>query len=298
MSEDVSAQPITGTKKTVTADAKPKKRGRPVTFRPAYEGPSLALSSDNVQNIPLAAVNREDETYQIRFSSIADPSMVDSIRSIGIQVPLIVRPHPDRQGEFQLVCGFRRANAAGEVGLDVVPVLVRDLSDEAAQVVAYTENEIRKTLRDMDRARAMDKFRRLGKTTAEIACLFRLSDRQVQRIEGLLNYPDELKAALSTETSGLTTTSALILSQAKRKFGAAFHLSEWIPRAAAINNFRELKKAIAEQFRQRRQRTRLILKNKSKGTILFNLREIKSASLEQKESACKELEALIEELKA
>ena len=286
------------TEEAVSAEAIPKKRGRPAKERPAYTGPELALSTDNVQKVSLAAVNLEDETYQIRFSSKPDPAMVDSVRSIGIQVPLIVRPHPEREGQFQLVCGFRRATSASQVGLETVPVLVRDLSDEAAQVVAYTENEIRKTLRDLDRARAMDKLRRTGRTTAEIACLFRLSDRQVQRVEGLLNYPHELKAALDDENSGISTTSALILTQAKRKFGASFHLSEWIPRAAEINNFRDLKVAIQEQFRQKRQKTKLIFRNKKKGTVLFNMRDLETATEEQKEAARKELEALLEELKA
>ena len=286
------------TRERMPSDAAPKRRGRPPKERPAYTGPEVALDTGNVQKVALAAVNLEDETYQIRFSSKPDPAMLDSVRSIGIQVPLIVRPHPGHEGEFQLVCGFRRATAANQVGLETVPVLVRDLNDEAAQVVAYTENEIRKTLRDLDRARAMDKLRRTGKTTAEIACLFRLGDRQVQRIEGLLNYPHELKAALDDENSGLSTTSALILSQAKRKFGSAFHLSEWIARAAEINNFRDLKAAIQEQFRQKRQKTKLFLRNKKKGTVLFNMRELETATEEQREAARKELEALLEELRA
>ena len=288
----------TSTETAGAVTAPPRKRGRPAKVWPAYPGPELTLGTDHVRKVPLAAVNLEDETYQIRFSSSPDPSMVDSVRSIGIQVPLIVRPHPERDGEFQLVCGFRRATAARRVGLEKVPALVRDLDDEAAQVVAYTENQIRKTLRDLDRARAMDKLRRSGKTTAEIAALFRLSDRQVQRIEGLLNYPEELKRALDDEHSGITTTSALILAQARRKFGAAFHLSEWIARAAELENFRDLKHAIHEKFRQKRQRARFILRNKKKGTILLNMRELASATEEQKEAARQELEALLEELKA
>ena len=219
-----------------------RKRGRPRLHPPEpYAGPDLRSNHEQIVELAIEALNLDDETFQIRMSSRPDQSLVDSVTGVGVQFPIVVRPHPERPGEYQVVCGFRRANAARQIGLAAVPAVVRPLDDEGAQVVAFTENEFRKTLREADRARALDNLRRQGKTMPQIAALFSLSVRQVQRISEFLEYPAELKTAVE---EGLGPTYALILHQGKRKHGARFRLGHWIGVAKESASVEELKSAI------------------------------------------------------
>lgn len=116
--------------------------------------------------------------------------------------------------------------------METVPVVVRELDDQQAFIFAFTDNERRKTLDDLDRANAMRKLRESGyaRTTADIAGMFRISERQVQRLEGLLETPEALRRAIADPESGVSSTHALVLTQALRVEGPSFPLDEWLKR--------------------------------------------------------------------
>src|SRR5262245_40592486 len=64
--------------------------------------------------------------------------LAQSIKSQGLMQPVLVRPL--REGAYEIIAGERRVRAAGMAGLDDVPVLVRDVPDEAAAVMSLVEN--------------------------------------------------------------------------------------------------------------------------------------------------------------
>jgi ParB/RepB/Spo0J family partition protein len=273
----------------------PKKRGRKPTPAEPYDGPSLGLGKDTVKEIPLNSLHIEDETFQIRLTSTPDKSLLDSIRTHGIQIPLIVRHYPENNDEYQLVCGFRRANAAKSLEFKKIPAIVRVLTDEAAKIMAYTENEYRKTLRDLDRARAIESLRKSGKKTKQISALLRMSNKHVQRLEKMLDYDDLLKNALDEAETTITSTHALILWQAKKKYDGGFDLSEWIAIAKEQGSVENLEKELRKRFRAHPQRGKLI--HKAGNKIRFDFEEIMSAPGEQKEAAARELEEMIAKLR-
>lgn len=82
--------------------------------------------------------------------------LVASIRVKGILQPLLVAPHPSREGDFVLLAGHRRLAAAKRAGLRTVPATIRrDLTDDAAQLeVMLSENLQRADLTVMEEARA------------------------------------------------------------------------------------------------------------------------------------------------
>ena len=89
-------------------------------------------------------------------STMGDLSeLMASIRHNGILEPLIVRQQRDR---FQIVAGERRYQAAVRVGLDEVPVIVRDLDDGRAIAVALIENIQRKELMPFEEADALQQL--------------------------------------------------------------------------------------------------------------------------------------------
>lgn len=75
-----------------------------------------------------------------------------SIREQGQQVPILVRPHPDRTGRYQVAFGHRRLRAVAQLGLPVKAV-VRELTDEQLVVAQGQENNEREDLTFIEKAR-------------------------------------------------------------------------------------------------------------------------------------------------
>ena len=84
--------------------------------------------------------------------------LAESIRSQGVMQPVLVRPLAD--GRFEIIAGERRFRAASLAGLDAVPVLVRDVPDEAAAVMALIENIQREDLNPLEEAQGLQRLTR------------------------------------------------------------------------------------------------------------------------------------------
>lgn len=84
--------------------------------------------------------------------------LVASIREQGQQVPILVRPHPERSGRYQVAFGHRRLRAVKELGLPVKAV-VRELTDEQLVIAQGQENNERRDLSYIERARFAARLR-------------------------------------------------------------------------------------------------------------------------------------------
>lgn len=104
------------------------------------------------------------------FDPEAMRSFVASVRSQGILQPLLVRKI---DGGYEIVSGERRYRAAQEVGLARVPVVVRDWSDEEAQMVALAENLQRENLNPVEETEGILKLFsvKLGCSEEEVVSL-------------------------------------------------------------------------------------------------------------------------------
>lgn len=90
------------------------------------------------------------------FKVIDDESMMDTVQSIrehGILLPLIARPMPD--GKYEIVSGHRRSHAGKLAGLETVPVIVRELDDDAAVILMVDSNLQRENILPSERAFAL-----------------------------------------------------------------------------------------------------------------------------------------------
>lgn len=103
-----------------------------------------------------AVVELEASTIEPSFVQDRMPGDIDglitSIREQGQQVPILVRPHPDQPGRYQVGFGHRRLRAVSELGLPVKAV-VRDLTDEQLVVAQGQENNEREDLTFIEKAR-------------------------------------------------------------------------------------------------------------------------------------------------
>ena len=165
---------------------------------------------EQVQQIPI------DELHPFTnhpFKVLDDEAMtrtVESIAQYGVLAPLIARPRPDGDG-YEIISGHRRQYAAKLAGLDTLPVIVRQMSDDAAVILMVDSNLQREHILPSERALAykmkLDAMRRTsGRPSKEnprqLVGNFETADvvgkesgesgRQVQRFIRLTNLIPEL----------------------------------------------------------------------------------------------------------
>ena len=162
-----------------------------------------------MQQIPI------DELYPFTnhpFKVLEDDSMAQTVKSIkeyGILSPLIARPRPDGDG-YEIISGHRRQFAAREAGLETLPVIVRDMDDDAATILMVDSNLQREQISPSEKAFAykmkLDALKHQGArsdlTSRQVvgkleaaALVGKVSDesgRQVQRYVRLTNLIPEL----------------------------------------------------------------------------------------------------------
>ncbi|MBR1554296.1 MAG: ParB/RepB/Spo0J family partition protein [Oscillospiraceae bacterium] len=132
------------------------------------------------------------------FDESAISSLADSIREHGILQPILVRPLP--LGNYQIVAGERRWRAARMLGLDEVPVVIRELSDVETAQIALIENIQREDLNPLEEAKAFQRLQDdFGMKQEDIAKIVGCSRSSVTNILRLLNLPEEIQAMLVRE---------------------------------------------------------------------------------------------------
>ena len=108
---------------------------------------------EQVQQIPIDALH---PFTNHPFKVLDDEAMtrtVESIAQYGVLAPLIARPRPDGDG-YEIISGHRRQHAAQLAGLDTLPVIVRQMSDDAAVILMVDSNLQREHILPSERALA------------------------------------------------------------------------------------------------------------------------------------------------
>ena len=105
---------------------------------------------EQVQQIPIG------ELFPLKnhpFKVLDDESMqrtVESVAQYGVLAPLIARPRPE--GGYEIISGHRRQHAAELAGLDTLPVIVREMTDDAAVILMVDSNLQRENILPSERA--------------------------------------------------------------------------------------------------------------------------------------------------
>lgn len=129
------------------------------------------------------------------FSDESLRELADSIREHGILEPLVVRPgtEPDT---YELVAGERRLRAAKLAGWKMAPVVIRDLTDEAAAEIMLIENLQREDLAPLEVATALQQLLAGGSTQADLGRRLGKSQSWISNHLRLLGAPEDLKKLL------------------------------------------------------------------------------------------------------
>ena len=147
----------------VTATKKPKGLGRGLE---ALLGPQASTSApaegERVQPGAVKLAQLQPGRYQprTRMDEGSLFELAESVKSQGVMQPVLVRPVAARDGlpMYEIIAGERRTRAARIAGLDEVPVLVRDVPDQAAAAMALIENIQREDLNPLEEAQGVQRL--------------------------------------------------------------------------------------------------------------------------------------------
>jgi len=132
-----------------------------------------------------------------RFREAQISRLAQSMTGNGILQPVMVRPHPTREGLYELVAGERRLRAARYLGWATLPALIRRIPDERMLEISLVENLQREELNPIEEARAyralLDRFGYTQETLAEKVGKDRSTVTNMLR---LLALPPPLRADL------------------------------------------------------------------------------------------------------
>ena len=198
---------------------------------------SDAASATSQNSLPVEKLQRGEFQPRREFDKEALQTLADSITAQGILQPVVVRPlDADR---FEILSGERRWRAAQLAGLDHVPVVVKDVTDEAAIAIGLIENIQREDLNPVEEGlglkRLQDEFglnqeqvaEAVGRSRSAVANLLRLLHLEKEALSMLergeldtghakvllaLSGGDQVRAARSVIKKGLSVrqTEALV----------------------------------------------------------------------------------------
>ena len=153
--------------------------------------------SSGYELLPITSISRNPRQPRSQMDQEELAELAASIRENGILQPLIVTPGDDA-GKYTLIAGERRLLAAGMAGLDSVPVIIREASEQKLLELALIENVQRTDLTPLEAAEA---YRQLADD-------FNLSHEQIAQQLGksrvsitntlrLLKLPDDVRQVLA-----------------------------------------------------------------------------------------------------
>lgn len=187
------------------ATRKPKGLGRGLDALLGADSPGLGgfgLTSDQADSppgtLPLSVLKAGKYQPRTRMDEEALNELADSIKTQGIMQPILVRPLKGRGAKkYEIIAGERRFRAAGIAGLKEVPVLIREVEDDNAAIMALIENIQREDLNPLEEAkgvkRLLDEF---GMTHDQAAQAIGRSRSATSNMLRLLNLTEPVQTML------------------------------------------------------------------------------------------------------
>jgi ParB family transcriptional regulator, chromosome partitioning protein len=156
---------------------------------------AAASGQQVVLPIPVSSIERNPHQPRVHFDHAQLEDLIASIKEHGILQPLVVSPLGGNR--YQLIAGERRLRSATIAGLETVPAIVRDATEQQKLELAIIENVQRQDLNPIEEARAyrrlMDEF---NLTQDEVSEKMGKSRPQVANMVRLLQLPETIQQAL------------------------------------------------------------------------------------------------------
>lgn len=177
----------------------------------------VPISRDRL--IPVDRIRASRTQPRQRFDEETLSALTESLRRNGMIQPLLVREHGEG---FELIAGERRWRAARKAGLETVPAVVREATDEESFELALIENVQREDLSPLEEAEA---YRRLVEeyslTQEQIASRVGKNRATVANLLRLLGLPEEIKERIANGELSMGHARALLSAPPDRQIDLA-----------------------------------------------------------------------------
>ena len=239
------------------ATKKPKGLGRGLEalLGPTFSGP------DNVEADDAAVPNPTELKLDQMVAGVYQPrtrmdegalyELAESIKAQGIMQPILVRrlgaeAAATRSAEFEIIAGERRFRAARLAGLESVPVLVRDVADEAAAAMSLIENIQREDLNPLEEAQGLNRLVvEFGLTHEAAAQAVGRSRSAASNLLRLLNLAEPVQAMLMAGDVDMGHARALLALDRGAQVSAATQI---VAKELSVRETEALVKKLAADY--------------------------------------------------
>lgn len=245
------------------------------TSKQAAERQQITLSDEDIatdkgelQKLPIEFLTPGQYQPRKDMAPEALEELANSVRAQGIIQPIVVRSL-GHKNQYEIIAGERRWRAAQLAGLDTVPCLIKDVSDEATIAIALIENIQREDLNPMEEAtalqRLLDEFSMthqgvadaVGKSRTTVTNLLRLNNLN-DDVKTLLERGDlelghakvllALDGNLQSEVARIVVAKALTVREAEKLVNKALNPAEKKPLPEPDPNVQQLEQRLSETF--------------------------------------------------
>jgi ParB family chromosome partitioning protein len=174
--------------------------------------------------------------------------LAESIKAQGIMQPILVRllTEGENAGKYEIIAGERRFRASRLAGLDAVPVLVRDVPNEAAAAMALIENIQREDLNPLEEAQGLQRLvKEFGLTHEAAAQAVGRSRSAASNLLRLLNLADPVQVMLMAGDLDMGHARALLSLDKATQITAAHQISA---KSLSVRDAEGLAKKLGAEF--------------------------------------------------
>ena len=162
-----------------------------------------------LQSLPIDLIQRGRYQPRRHFDQDKLQELADSIAAQGVIQPIVVRPIED--GRYEIIAGERRWRASQLASLQEIPVVVREVDDQAAMAMALIENIQRDDLNPLEEATALNRLlNEFGLTHQQIAQAVGKSRTAVTNFLRLLELAEPVKQMLELRQIDMGHAKALL----------------------------------------------------------------------------------------
>ncbi len=208
----------------VTKKPKGLGRGLEALLGPKVEESAAAVSTDVPSTLPVTEMVAGQYQPRSRMDEGALYELAESIKAQGIMQPILVRrlAKGEHAGKYEIIAGERRFRASKLAGLEEVPVLVRDVPDEAAAAMALIENIQREDLNPLEEAQGLARLvKEFNYTHEQAAQAVGRSRSAASNLLRLLNLAEPVQTMLMAGDLDMGHARALLALDRAEQINAA-----------------------------------------------------------------------------
>ncbi len=172
---------------------------------------TVLLPGESVQELRLEQLDPNPYQTRATMNEEAIQELRDSIASMGVIEPIIVRPNAEAEGRYQVIAGARRVQASSQCEKTTIPAIVRQVSNQQAMVMTLVENLQREDLNHIDQARSYQRLAQEFKLTQEEVARYTGKDRSViANYLRLLRLPEQVQRMVANNVLSMGHAKVLL----------------------------------------------------------------------------------------